>query len=461
MALQAAKAMSVLTHTHTELFFFQLRQAKLASLDFGTNWQLPGLGPGEPRDRSSNAVDGIFDLYAQDPPPPPQPTSRPAMSIQTTTPSSSSQQPHPPYQRSTSSESSINSMPRRSPNGPRPLPSKPGTSARSVSSPFSSSTSSRSDPVPEEPHTPPWTQRPRPAFSPVVGPPSNSMHSFDSARSSTDHSVDTGSDHSHSTTRSYRRGGHVDAASLPTEHLPALRELNTAAPPKQPSIVKTPPLPPKDNKTLWTEQTAGSTLSPSRSTRGGHLSPQSSLTANAWLHRNASTGTTTSLAQTEDEVERHYNQALLSNMATYLKERVPRAEHVRGAIPYPMAFTGRDIVSTLERALSDNFKSRKVALQIAKSLHSQLLFFEVRDNDRPVQDGLDQVFVFPEDDGGGATWDELPSGVFVETTGCYSPLCTSLTAQGVFLGGCLSPSCPNNLVSRRLKRTAESFVYSC
>lgn len=244
----------------------------------------------------------------------------------------------------------------------------------------------------------------------------------------------------------------MEASALPLDQLSALQELDTATP-NTPSIVETPVVPPKDGPASpWGSGAAedslhrGNLFSPSAS---GHLSPNNSLTASGYLQRNMSTGTTNSFASSENDSQQpHINQALLSHMAIFLKDRVPRAEHVRGAIPYPMAFTGRDIVSTLERALSDEHKSRVMALQIAKSLHSQLLFFEVRDNDRPVQDGLDQVFVFPEDDGGGATWDELPSGVFVDVTGCYSPLCTILTARGVYVGSCMSPSCPNNITAR-------------
>jgi hypothetical protein len=138
--------------------------------------------------------------------------------------------------------------------------------------------------------------------------------------------------------------------------------------------------------------------------------------------------------------------ALLSNMAVYLKDHVPRTEHTRGAIPFPMSFTGSDIVSTLDRALPDPFKSRRLALQVARSLHMQLFFFEVRDNTQPVDDGLDQVYIFA-DEGGTGDWEELPTGVLTQVTNCYSPLCARLTAYGIGGGGCLSPSCPNNINS--------------
>ena len=36
--------------------------------------------------------------------------------------------------------------------------------------------------------------------------------------------------------------------------------------------------------------------------------------------------------------------SLLSNLAVQLKDKVPRGTHVKGSIPYPRAFTGKDVV---------------------------------------------------------------------------------------------------------------------
>lgn len=51
----------------------------------------------------------------------------------------------------------------------------------------------------------------------------------------------------------------------------------------------------------------------------------------------------------EDESEgeddsRFVNFSLLSHIAVRLRDRVPRGTHVKGSIPYPRAFTGKDIV---------------------------------------------------------------------------------------------------------------------
>lgn len=48
----------------------------------------------------------------------------------------------------------------------------------------------------------------------------------------------------------------------------------------------------------------------------------------------------------EDELEedRFVNLSLLSHLANRLRDRVPRGTHVKGSIPYPTAFTGKDIV---------------------------------------------------------------------------------------------------------------------
>lgn len=47
----------------------------------------------------------------------------------------------------------------------------------------------------------------------------------------------------------------------------------------------------------------------------------------------------------EDEDEsRFVNVSLLSNIAVQLRDKVPRGVHVKGSIPYPNSFTGKDIV---------------------------------------------------------------------------------------------------------------------
>jgi len=46
----------------------------------------------------------------------------------------------------------------------------------------------------------------------------------------------------------------------------------------------------------------------------------------------------------DDEEENFVNFSLLSHLAVQLKDKVPRGTHVKGSIPYPRAFTGKDIV---------------------------------------------------------------------------------------------------------------------
>lgn len=58
----------------------------------------------------------------------------------------------------------------------------------------------------------------------------------------------------------------------------------------------------------------------------------------------------------EDESEgeddsRFVNFSLLSHIAVRLRDRVPRGTHVKGSIPYPRAFTGKDIVVSPRSAL--------------------------------------------------------------------------------------------------------------
>jgi hypothetical protein len=52
---------------------------------------------------------------------------------------------------------------------------------------------------------------------------------------------------------------------------------------------------------------------------------------------------------TEEDESSFASFALLSHLAVHLRSCVPRGTHVKGSIPYPRAFTGKDIaVSVME-----------------------------------------------------------------------------------------------------------------
>lgn len=46
----------------------------------------------------------------------------------------------------------------------------------------------------------------------------------------------------------------------------------------------------------------------------------------------------------DDDERRFIILSLLSNLAVQLYDNVPRGTHVKGSIPYPCAFTGKDVV---------------------------------------------------------------------------------------------------------------------
>lgn len=46
----------------------------------------------------------------------------------------------------------------------------------------------------------------------------------------------------------------------------------------------------------------------------------------------------------EDDDNRFINFSLLSHIAVQVRDKVPRGTHVKGSIPYPRAFTGKDVV---------------------------------------------------------------------------------------------------------------------
>ncbi|KAF9026277.1 Dbl homology domain-containing protein [Hymenopellis radicata] len=150
----------------------------------------------------------------------------------------------------------------------------------------------------------------------------------------------------------------------------------------------------------------------------------------------------------EEEGEENFvNFSLLSHLAVQLKDKVPRGTHVKGSIPYPRAFTGKDIVSTIQsliqRELAINLRmstnDRRAALQVARSLQSQLYFYEVEWGGRVLQDGVEDVFMFLDDREGASdappVSEELPTGVVTMLTKCYVATCVDETP-------CYSYSCP-------------------
>jgi hypothetical protein len=46
----------------------------------------------------------------------------------------------------------------------------------------------------------------------------------------------------------------------------------------------------------------------------------------------------------DPDPDRFVNFSLLSHLAVRLRDKVPRGTHVKSSIPYPRAFTGKDIV---------------------------------------------------------------------------------------------------------------------
>jgi hypothetical protein len=156
------------------------------------------------------------------------------------------------------------------------------------------------------------------------------------------------------------------------------------------------------------------------------------------------------------------NPALLSHIAVFVKDNVPRDEHTRGAVPFPSSFTGSDVVSTILRVIPHIYRTdRRYALQVARSLQENLFFFEVNYSGRVLQDNLDDVYIFGEEEGVGVSraasdvrssvWDgaaagrtsatdnELPTGVFPAFSRCYSPSCSPASP-----GTCYAYGCPNH-----------------
>ena len=91
---------------------------------------------------------------------------------------------------------------------------------------------------------------------------------------------------------------------------------------------------------------------------------------------------------------------------------------------------------------------RRLAVHIARSLQSQLFFYEVEWGGRILQDSVDDVYMFLDDQEGSADrrdeslreQEELPTSVFTPLTKCYSPSCMDGSMYA-----CLSYSCPRRV----------------
>lgn len=102
---------------------------------------------------------------------------------------------------------------------------------------------------------------------------------------------------------------------------------------------------------------------------------------------------------------------------------------------------------------------RRAALQVARSLQSQLFFYEVEWGGRVLQDGVEDVYMFlddnPTNEGTNDNYrgdrEELPTGVITLLTKCYSPSCQ----EGV---PCYSYTCPRR-TSVCLHSFSPYFIY--
>lgn len=125
---------------------------------------------------------------------------------------------------------------------------------------------------------------------------------------------------------------------------------------RQPTIVTTPPIesssrrPPSLSMSSSPSVATHSTFSqpppssPATSYhRRGNLSSNNSLTPNSALRRADSAGTTSDLGGANGLPE-FLNPALLSNIAVFVKDRVPRGPRQKGAIEHPQSFTGDELV---------------------------------------------------------------------------------------------------------------------
>ena len=87
---------------------------------------------------------------------------------------------------------------------------------------------------------------------------------------------------------------------------------------------------------------------------------------------------------------------------------------------------------------------RRAALLVARSLQSTLFFYEVEWGARVLQDGVEEVYMFMDDQEGASDTPieraELPTGVMTVLTKCYSASCFPEAKEP-----CYAYSCPKRV----------------
>ncbi|KAE9411081.1 hypothetical protein BT96DRAFT_247819 [Gymnopus androsaceus JB14] len=147
------------------------------------------------------------------------------------------------------------------------------------------------------------------------------------------------------------------------------------------------------------------------------------------------------------------NFSLLSHLAVQLRDKVPREVHMKGGIQYERAFTGKDVVDTIQSLIKRHLLlnhslnltpssypltaiDRKAALHVARSLQTQLLFYEVEGGGRELCDGVDDVYMFSDDSAYCTNGNSNSSGFF--PTSAELPLPTAVVTM---LTRCYVPTC--------------------
>ncbi|KAJ7825350.1 CNH domain-containing protein [Mycena olivaceomarginata] len=119
----------------------------------------------------------------------------------------------------------------------------------------------------------------------------------------------------------------------------------------------------------------------------------------------------------EEDETRFVNFSLLSHIAVQLRDKVPRGTHVKGSIPYPRAFTGKDIVSTIQAQIQ-----RELAVK-PRDLDERPACCAAGRAQSPKPTVLLRGRVGRGGSDAAPEREELPTGVVTMLTKCYSPSC--------------------------------------
>ncbi|KIY62613.1 kinase-like protein [Cylindrobasidium torrendii FP15055 ss-10] len=208
---------------------------------------------------------------------------------------------------------------------------------------------------------------------------------------------------------------------------------------------------PVENVSSLYPPTPTSTVPVVASTNDTGITRKLSLSTGNAPHDNQADLDSDSLADSDDDIPHgvFFDLSMLSHIAFQVRDRLPKSVHTRSDVSYARAFTGRDLVSTIQELVQDEIlmregvppSDRQFSTHIARTFQRQLLIHEVQWREGIIQDDNAHLYQLTNDaDSSHHAHVESPRGVIMSLSRCYSPSCAADSVGGE--PSCYSLSCP-------------------